>query len=220
MNTSSFGPRVNVFDVTAPMTAGLTVWPGDPAFALDPTSRIANGDSCNVSKLSTSTHAGTHVDAPWHFEEDGQRLDDIAVERWIGRCHVIDAGAAGSHVSVADLEGAAIPDDADRLLVRTRSDIRDSNGPFDTAYTALSPEAASWLVARDFALVGIDAPSVAPYNDPDDLVHHTLLQAGVLLVEGLKLTKVDPGPYLLVCLPLRLLDADGSPARALLMRES
>lgn len=220
MATGLFGPNTEVIDVTAPLSPTMAVWPGDATFELEPTSRISRGAPCNVSRVSCSSHAGTHVDAPWHFEDDGARLDDIPAERWIGRCWVVETRGEDNHITAEDLKQAKIPDGVVRLIIRTRDQLLPVDAPFDTEYRALTPDAARWLVDRRLDLIGIDTPSVEPFDDDAHLVHHTLLGAGVLIVEGLELSAVEPGPYIMVCLPLRLVDADGSPARALLIREA
>jgi arylformamidase len=115
----------------------------------------------------------------------------------------------------------AIPPGTTRLLFQTRDSQRWDGplAPFATDYVALSPAAARWVVERGIELVGIDYLSIAPYDDPDDVVHRTLLGAGVLVVEGLDLRRVPPGAYTMICLPLRLLAGDGAPARVLLIAE-
>lgn len=218
MDVPPFGSFAKVFDVTAQLAPGMAVWPGDPATELSPISRIAEGASCNVSRLCCSTHAGTHVDAAWHFVDDGSRLDDIPVERWIGPCWVMDATRMTGCLTVGDLESAKIPGDMDRIILRTKRERGEKGAPFDAAYVALGIDASRWLLDRGFVLVGTDAPSIEPFDDALHEVHRALLSAGMLIVEGLELSEIEPGPYLLVCLPLRLVDADGSPARALLVR--
>ena len=216
----AFGPNAIIFDVTAPLALGMAVWPGDASFELAPLSRISGGASCNVSQLACSSHTGTHVDAPWHVIEDGAQLDDIPLDRWIGPCHVIDVARETEPITADALERARIPSGTDRVLLRTRREAAPIASAFDTAYAALSKDAAEWLIDRNVILLGIDSPSVEPFNDVLHKVHRFLLGAGLLIVEGLDLSAIAPGPYLLICLPLRLLNADGSPARALLVRGS
>jgi arylformamidase len=216
----TFGPATNVFDVTAPLSPGVAVWPGDPSVQFTPVARVSEGAPCNVSRLSCSTHAGTHVDAPWHFVDDGCRVDDIPVERWIGPCWVMDASRSDEHITVVDLESAKIPEGVDRLIIRTMRDHGKQGTPFDPVFVALNRGAARWLLSRGFTLVGIDSPSIEPFDDARHEIHHELLSAGVLIIEGLELSEIEPGPYLLICLPLRLADADGSPARVLLVRDA
>lgn len=214
----TLGPSTNIFDVTAPLGPGIAVWPGDPSVEFTPVARVSEGASCNVSWLSCSTHAGTHVDAPWHFVDDGFRVDDIPPERWIGPCWVMDASLSDGHITVVDLESAKIPEGVDRLVIRTIREPGTQGTPFDPAFIALNSDAARWLLDRGFTLVGIDSPSIEPFDDTRHEVHRELLSAGVLIIEGLELSEIEPGPYLLICLPLRLADADGSPARVLLVR--
>lgn len=213
-----FGPGAEVFDVTLPLSPGMAVWPGDAATELTSSSRIASGAPCNVSRLACSTHAGTHVDAPWHFVETGKRLDEVPPERWIGPCLVVNICPETAWITAEDLERAGIDQGVDRVILRTKQDAAPDPSRFNPAYTALTVDAARWLLHRRIMLVGIDTPSIEPFDDIDHGVHHTLLGAGMLIIENLALAAVEPGPYLLICLPLRLIDADGSPARALLVR--
>lgn len=208
-----------IYDVTVPVTPALPVWPGDPAVTISAVTRIADGGACNLSYLSCSNHTGTHVDAPWHFLETGARLDEIPLERWVGPCYVADLRAAGSTIDPPDLAAAGIPGQTLRLLLRTRNSDgwMSWSSIFEEDYVALSAAAAAWIVESGIRLVGIDGASVDPFHDEAHPAHHTLLGNDVLIIENLDLARVAPGPYELVCLPLKLDGLDGAPARVMLM---
>lgn len=197
-------------DVTIPMAEGMIVWPGDPAFTFKKDSRIAEGDSANVSFIGMSTHTGTHVDAPWHFEDRGKRLHEVDSQLFFGDAHVIEVPGVDI-VTAADLGDTALPP---RVLVKTRNSARDAALAFDTHYVALAEDAAERLVEDGVRLIGVDYLSVAPYKQPGQTTHHILLQAEVLIVEGLRLAEVPAGRHPFVILPLPLYDADGAPCRA------
>lgn len=197
-------------DVSIPMVPGITVWPGDPPFTFEKDSRIADGDSTNVSIISLSTHTGTHIDAPWHFEDDGKRLHEINPQVFFGQARVIEA-LDTDLVTAAHLGDAPLPP---RVLVKTRNSARDHALPFDTKYVALSEDAAQRLVDDGVTLIGVDYLSVAPYKQPGQPTHHILLQADVFIVEGLRLAEIPAGVHQFVALPMPLHGADGAPCRA------
>ena len=211
-----------VFDVTVPISPDLPVWPGDPEVVVEPVTRIARGDAANVSRVTMSSHAGTHVDAPWHFVDDGARLAEIPLARWLGPCVVVHVADDVRRIEPANLEAAAISTETERLILRTANSARWRLGKlgFEEDYVALSAAGASWLVERGIGLVGIDYLSIDPYGDETDQAHRVLLGNGVLIVENLNLSAVAPGAYTLLCLPLKLAAGDGAPARVLLIGEA
>ena len=218
MAGTAFGPESHIFDVTVPIREGMTVWPGDAPVEFAVSSRISSGAAANISKVTLSSHCGTHVDAPWHFEDDGKRLDEIPAERWIGPAIVVDIPSGTERITAATLDGLAIPSGTTRLIFKTRWARRAHDAPFDEGYVAVTADGARWLLDHGIDLVGIDSPSIECFDDHAHVCHHTLLGAGMPIVEGLDLSKIEPGPYLLICLPLHLAGSDGAPARVLLVR--
>jgi arylformamidase len=197
-------------DVSIPMRNGMTAWPGDPEFALRPASRIAQGNSCNTSILTLGTHTGTHIDAPWHFEDSGPRLHEIEPNLFFGDALVVEVADADA-VRAEHLGTEPLPP---RVLIKTRNSSSPVDAPFDEAYVGVAPDAAERLVAEEVKLVGVDCLSVAPYKQEGQATHHCLLSSGVVVVEGLRLECVSPGLCSFVVLPLPLMDADGAPCRA------
>ncbi len=202
-------------DLTIPMHNGMTVWPGDPPFSMEPDARIAEGSEVNVSKLTLSTHTGTHVDAPWHFEDGGKKLDEIATDVFFGEAGLVEAMDADV-VSAADLGPSLLPS---RLLVKTRNSKIPVNAPFRDDFVALDASAAQRCVDEGVRLVGVDYLSVEPLKHGGQSTHRILLQNDVLIVEGLLLHKLNPGRCQFVVAPLNLMDADGAPCRAFAGRE-
>ncbi len=203
-------------DVTRALRPGHPNWPGDVPLEIQVNGRIADGSSVNVGSLCTSLHAGTHVDAPWHYDDEGVRLGGVDLGRWLGEALVVDV-SGGSGPVLAD-ELAEAVGDADlppRLLLRT-GEPDDWGQEFPTRFRALDPEAIEWAAARGVGTVGTDAPSVDPLTSTSLPGHAACAANDVVIVEGLALARVEPGRYELVCLPLSLPDADASPARALL----
>lgn len=211
---SSTGPFI---DISVPLSDRLPTWPGDPNTSIEPTQRIADGFDANVSRLGISTHAGTHVDAPWHMIDDGPRLASVLLSDLIGPCYVVDLTHLDHHLEAADLAGAGIPAGTQKLLIKTRNS-RQWDTPeheFERGFIALNPGAAQWIVDHGIRTVGIDYHSVEPF-DGDGSTHQILLGARVVPLETLDLRSVEPGPYTLICLPLRIDNGDGAPCRAVL----
>lgn len=197
-------------DVTMPLNDRMTVWPGHPPFSLQPHGRIAEGAGSNTSLLSFDTHMGTHVDAPWHFEPGGKRLDEVDTSLFFGDALLIEV-AGPEHVTADRLGPDPLPP---RVLVKTVNSALPMEGPFREDFTALAPDAAQRLVDEGVRLVGVDYLSVAPYKQPGQHTHHILLSNEVFVVEGLRLAECPPGTHAFTVLPLPLTGADGAPCRA------
>lgn len=204
-------------DISVVVQPGLTVWPGDPPLSLTPLSSLESGDECALTELRACVHLGTHVDAPAHYLPGGATVPDLPLDALIGPAWVADAGDAPA-ISAEVLAQLAVPEGVARVLLKTANGRREPHWThaFREDFVAVTRDAAAALVARGVRLVGIDGPSVAPF---DDLVepHRVLLAAGVVIVEGLDLAGVEAGWWELLCLPLRLA-AEGAMARAVLRR--
>ena len=209
--------NLKLIDVTMPFSDAFPVWPGDPEIALRPLDRIENGGSSNVTQIVCPTHSGTHVDPPRHFIAGGATMSDLPLERWVGPCQVIAIDGSLTAIEPEDLIAAGIANGVERLLLKTRNSNLWNRLPyrFETDYAALTTNAARWLVKRGVKLVGIDYLSIELF-DGDGETHRVLLGNDVLAIEGLDLRAVEPGDYLLLCLPLKLQDGDGAQARVVL----
>jgi arylformamidase len=201
-------------DVTVPLSAELPTFPGDPPFQVDVTHRMGIGDAYNVARLTLGTHAGTHVDAPFHFIPDGSTVDELALEILIGKVRVVDL-LGRDVVERADLEALDLREDL-RVLLKTRNSGLLRQSSFQENYVYLASEAATYLAQVGIKLVGFDYLSIEKFGSRDYAAHLALLEAGVVIVEGLDLSEIEPGEYDMVCLPLRIAGADGSPARVVL----
>jgi len=203
-------------DISIPISTEMPVWPDDDPVVLEQVSSIAGGADSNVSRISCTVHTGTHMDAPHHFIDNGQTIDEIPLHMLIGRAYVVDLADA-DEINAETLAAAGIPPRTRRILLKTRNSMLWSHARqgFNPDYVSVNPSGAEWLVGRGVRLVGIDYLSVAAYADPVP-THRILLGAGVLVLEGLDLSDVDQGRYTLYCLPLKIEDADGAPVRAVL----
>ncbi|GAB6037901.1 cyclase family protein [Fundidesulfovibrio butyratiphilus] len=202
-------------DISRPVFSGMSVWPGDPPTTLDRFLDQARGDPCTVTALGMSAHSGAHVEAPLHSLVAGANMDSWPFETGIGRARVV----ALEHVeAITERELRPLrPRRGERLLFKTANSAAPvPRRAFTPAYVALTPDAARFLARRQVRLVGMDGPSVGPFDEPEAAVHRALLQAGVWVLENLDLSAAPPGPVELVCLPLRLAGAEAAPARAVL----
>lgn len=200
-------------DITRPLTPGMIHWPGDNAFQLIPVCHITGLNTCNLTEIRTSAHIGTHLDAPRHYVAGGTDIAGIAVERLCGPATVVHF-MEERNLRAADLEKTDMPV-GDRVLLRTANERLWGKNEFSKDYYIITADAARWLVDHGTPLVGIDYLSVDSYNTRDHVAHYTLLEAGVLIVEGVDLSHVTPGRYELVALPLKIHGGDGSPIRAM-----
>jgi arylformamidase len=208
---------MRTYDITLTITPQLIVWPGDSPVVIKRTSSIALGDNSNVSQVTMSCHTGTHVDAPHHFLNNGKTVDNLSLDLLIGRAYVLYLPDINM-ITASILMDADIPPRTRRLLFKTRNSDYWANGnnEFQTDFVGLSVDAAELLVDRNVKLVGIDYLSIAPYKMSTP-VHTILLNAGMVVIEGLDLSQVSQGRYTLHCLPLKLGGADGAPTRAILV---
>jgi arylformamidase len=193
----------------------MPTYDGEPGPKLEHLKRIAEGDSANVTALSLGSHTGTHVDAPHHFLDGRSTVDAMPLEAIVGSAQVIEL-TENRHITAADLEAAAIPDRTTRLLLKTPNSHFWNDDDFHTDFVGLTGDAAEWLVARNYVLVGIDYLSIERFGSPDHEVHKTLLAANIVIVEGLDLRAVPAGEYTIACAPLKVVGADGAPARVFL----
>ncbi|HEY3414600.1 MAG TPA: cyclase family protein [Armatimonadota bacterium] len=201
-------------DVTRPLYPGMPVWPGDPAVSERAISRIADGDGCNVTQWTFGSHTGTHVDPPLHFIAGGAPVPAMDLNALCGPCRVLDFAERADHVSERDLASCK---GVERILLKTRNSFRDP-GVFHADFIALSESAAEWAVGSGVRLIGIDAPSIEPFGAGNHPVHHRILGAGIVVIEGLALAQLPAGDYEMVCAPLPWRDGDGSPCRTLIRR--
>jgi arylformamidase len=208
---------MRTYDISMTISPDMPVWPGDPNVVIQRIGKIDEGAEANVSKLNMCVHTGTHVDAPFHFLQEGNTVEQLSLKLLTGRVYVL-------HLPEVDvitrdvLEGSGIPPRTRRVLFRTRnSDLWKAEViDFQSGYVGVSSDGAEYLVNRGVKLVGVDYLSVAPYESTK-ATHQILLEAGIVIVEGLDLSKVSQGRYSLYCLPLKIVGCDGAPARAILV---
>ncbi len=205
-----------IYDISVPVISGGVTYPGNPPIAITPQQEIARGGSSNVSLISFGSHTGTHVDAPKHFFDDGVGVDALALEVLMGDAMLIDVGDDVMAVGERELRLHELGGHT-RVLIKTRNSSFVREPEFVRDYTYLAPDGAAYLVSLGVQLVGVDYLSIEQFHSGHHRTHRTLLERGVVIIEGLDLSAPPSGPYELRCLPLRLAGLDGAPARAVLV---
>ncbi|MBI2906096.1 MAG: cyclase family protein [Chloroflexi bacterium] len=206
------------YDISIPLSPRTPTFPGDTGVSVDPFHRLSWGDGYDSSQLTLSTHSGTHIDPPAHLLPEGATIDQLPLDALMGKAWVAQIASPVS-ISAVDLAAAGIPAGTERLLLKTRnSDLWERPG-FQSDFVHLEPGGATWIANAGIRLVGVDYLTLDRLDAPTPETHLILLQRGIIIVEGLDLRPVAPGPYTLACLPLRIERGDGAPARAVLFRE-
>jgi arylformamidase len=211
---------MRILDISVPVSSELPVWPGDPRVVLEQFRAISKGNTSTDSRLACSVHSGTHVDAPGHFIENGPTVEQLELDVLIGKASVVELLNADI-ITPESLEAQTIPAETRRLLFKTKNSAlwSDPGHQFNPDFVALTSAAADWIVRKGIRLVGIDYLSVQIFKDKEPLTHRILLEAGVVILEGINLQNVRPGIYQLICLPMKLDGIEGAPARAVLIEE-
>jgi arylformamidase len=210
---------MHIYDITLTVSSQLPVWSGDPSIELTRVSKLEEGAIANVTHMNMGVHVGTHVDAPYHFlGGDHMTVEQLPLRTLVGRAYVLRVPDELDLITTEFLEQSSIPPRTRRLIFKTKNSNYWANADptFHQEFVALSEEAAQYLVDKGMRLVGIDYLSIAPFSDGAP-THRILLAAGVVIVEGLDLSRVPPGRYSLYCLPMKIAGADGAPARAILV---
>ena len=200
-------------DISLKLSGETVRWVTAAPFELEERRRMSKGDPNNSSALNMSVHSGTHIDAPFHFVADGNTIDQLPVERFIGPA-LVYAVEAERYITKEHVAGIRL-DGATRVLFKTRNSALLHKQEYDPDFVAFSVEAAQSLVELGVELVGLDYLSVA-HADEQVPVHRAFLDHGVVLLEGIDLSEGAPGRYELMCLPIPLGDSDGAPCRAVL----
>lgn len=204
---------MKIHDISLSLSPRTIHWVSGKPLELIERKRMSRGDPNNSSSIHTSVHAGTHVDAPFHFVADGLTIEALPLDLFIGPARVC-AVEPGKHITAADIAGLDIAGE-ERLLFKTRNSSLLHKGVYDPGFAAFSVDGANALVQAGVRLVGLDYLSVA-HADEQVPVHRAFLDHGVILLEGVDLSQVTPGRYELICPPVKLAGSDGAPCRALL----
>lgn len=206
---------MTLYDVSAPLRNGMHYWEGDPEPQITRLEAFERGDEWTTTHLSLAAHIGTHVDAPLHRIRGGNTVDALDLQVLMGRAYVADLTAVNSEITPRDLDARGIPANVKRLLFKTRNGELWAREGFQKDFVALSGDGAQWVVERGIELVGMDYLSADVFGA--SAAHDVLLNARVVIVEGMMVNDVAAGWYTLICLPIKVQGADGAPARAVLL---
>ena len=199
-------------DISVPISPDMLVWSTHERVSMQTDESAYAGERNRVTTLRLTTHTGTHLDAAYHFVEDGATVDQLDLDALIGPAAVCDF--RGQAAITAEMLAQAGVGSVPRALFRTDNSQWIRTGPLPETPAHLTEDAARYLIEKGIRLIGIDGLTV---DAPDTVAAHAaLLRAGVIILETLDLSQVQPGDYELICLPLRIAGADGAPARAVL----
>ena len=206
-----------IYDVSVPITNRIPVWPSDPRVKLTPKSHLSRDGSHTVelTSIEMGSHTGTHLDAPSHMVSGGRRLSNIPMEQLVGKATVVELSDVRS-IGRQQLANVSL-NGVERVLFKTENSKHWQDGTFYEDFVYLEPDGAEFLVGRGVRLVGIDYLSIDKYKSQSHATHLVLLTKNVVIIEGLDLSRVPPGEYNMVALPLHLKDADGAPTRVILI---
>lgn len=196
---------MKIYDISQEVFS-CAVWPGDPTPKQYKLNSMSDGESYNLTSFSMCSHNGTHVDAPFHFMNDGKKINDIPLEKFIG------------YAFVADFDGIVSADDAKDILSKAEKICKEASKKIlIKGKSTVSLEAAEVFAEAGIDLIANESQTVGPEDAPM-AVHKVLLAAEVVLLEGVRLSHVPEGVYLLNAAPLNLAGAEGAPCRALLIQ--
>lgn len=204
-------------DISLFISPQSVVWPGAPKTEFSQRRSMAKGDRSNNSNFFMNAHAGTHVDAPLHFVKEGLSIDQLPMELFLGKAYVFDLSGL-AEIDAASLQKVWTKEKVERVLIKTSNSLLwQKTNEFVQDYCALTESAAQWLLKEQVRLIGIDYLSIQKFGTPPQ-VHQILLGNGIVLIEGLDLSRVTEGCYELLCLPLKLKGLEAAPARAVLRK--
>jgi arylformamidase len=201
-----------LIDITREIHPDMAIYPNNASVEFELLQEAIDGKNA-LSKVTLGTHTGTHIDTPHHIHADGAGALTYALEQMNGSCEVVDVSHLESVITAADVPATTQP----RIIFKTRNSQGNPN-VFDDDFVALDDSAAAECVKRGLKLVGLDALSIRKRGTKNQ-VHETLIDNGVVIVEGLWLADVDAAGYELLCLPIKW-DLDGAPARCVLRERS
>jgi arylformamidase len=215
---------MKIWDISRTLSNQLAEWPGDEPCRFRLTREKTKGESVNLGAISMSVHNGTHADARFHFDTNGQSIEEAPLEIYVGRATVIDLSQAFLDsnekrlITIEDLRPSAEAIAAtSRLLVKTGR--WSDSTVFPNQIPVIAADVPAWLQKNGVKLLGMDLPSVDEIDSTSLQNHHALARAGIAIVESLDLADVAAGIYELAALPLKIAGGDGAPMRAILWRD-
>lgn len=204
----------DIIDISPVVSERIGVWPGDVPYRHEVSLHLGAGDNLTLGAMHTTFHVGAHADAPRHYALDGQAIGERDLSLYYGPCQVIEVDLPRNRRVLP--QHLTTPIAQPRVLFKTGSFPNPED--FGDDFNSLSPELVDFAAARGVRLLGVDTPSIDLFDDKKLESHMAVARHDMAVLEGLVLSHVEPGEYLLIALPLRLHDADASPVRAALVR--
>jgi len=210
---------MKIIDISVPINDKLPLWPDSALPEINKISSFDKGDKVNETKVSMNMHTGTHIDAPFHFIQDGKAVDDLPLDIFIGNVFVAEINDV-KEITADDIKKLDIPKGITRILFKTSNSKlwKRRVQEFQKDYIGLDESAAKWLVENNIKLVGVDYLSVATFKNVKE-IHKILLNNEIILLEGIDLSNVGSGEYKLICLPINIKDTEAAPVRAVLIKK-
>lgn len=210
---------MEIFDITIPLNADTPVWEGDEGVKLSQVASLKKGDGFNVSWLEMGVHSGTHIDAPFHLFDHGKTVDKIPLEKLVGEAHVLSIPQEVKVITSEVLVQSGFDGQQKKLLLKTSNSNLWEKDPhtFNKNFSAIDTACAQFLAEKKIELIGIDYFSISPIKELKP-PHEILLNSDIVILENINLFDVNPGVYMMFCLPINLTGADGAPARVILVR--
>jgi len=203
---------MTIIDISPVISDQLAVWPGDQPLRREILLDIKNGNHIDLSSYHGTVHMGAHADAPVHYDKNGASVDEVSLTPYIGPCYVHSVKGK----TLIDTDDCLVPLRLGVQRVLFHTDTYPDPRKFNQNFCAISPKAIEALGANGVVLIGIDTPSIDPFNSKDLPSHQTIMKYNMRNLEGLVLTTVPDGQYELIALPLPLKGFDASPVRAVL----
>lgn len=204
----------SIIDISMTLDAATPEWPGDTPFAYRLSVTKEQSGSVNIGELQSSTHIGTHIDAPFHYDEQGLKIDELPLDVYLTTAQVMDV-TGHEHVKLSDLD--ELRQGVSAVLLKTAS--WQNRRKFPGAWATFDPEIAEWMKDHNIRLLGVDVPSVDPETSKELPMHHAMNRNERFILEGIVLDGVVAGVYKLAALPLKIRGGEGSPVRAVLYTE-
>jgi arylformamidase len=205
---------MNIIDISWPLTESTTAYKDKKTIVFN-TTKTVERDGVRESIITLSSHSGTHIDAPAHFIKNGATIEQADLDRFVGPCKVFDVSHIDTVIKAEDLYDLDIEEN-DFILFKTANSKQLPTASFNKNFVYIDASAAAYLAECGIELVGFDYLGIER-EQPQHETHQLLMNADIMIVEGLRLAQVKPGNYLFVCLPLAVTQLEAAPARAVLI---
>lgn len=208
-----------IIDISIDLSSETIIYPGDPKPEYGLMFSLKNNDIANVGYIKTGIHHGTHVDAPYHFKDGEKKFHEMSMDHWIGKVYVADLTHVEESIKAKDISNIDF-NKYERILFKTKNSSYYKKNEFYKNFIYIGKSASELLVENGVKTVGLDYITVDPFGSVDFPAHKTLLHNHICIIESINLEKVKEGEYFLMCLPLKLIETDGAPARVVLLDKS